>query len=255
MRQQDPPTDLPTAGCSDAHGRRGAGRRPGPDRLRGHPRGRHRPAPAADDGAQQPRRRLRPDRPDRGQGHRDDGITDRVEVFNVIGAGGTVAMARLMNEEGNGDLIMMMGLGVVGATFTNKTDSRVSMATPIAKLIEEPRASWCRRTRRSRRSASSSRPGRPIPAQGHRRRRFLPRRARPPVPDGDSRWPSGVDPDLGQLHLLRRRRRAADRAARQQDRLRHLGSRRVHRPDRGRPGAGARGVRRRSASPASTPRR
>ena len=28
----------------------------------------------------------------------DDDITGRVEVFNVIGAGGTVAMARLMNE-------------------------------------------------------------------------------------------------------------------------------------------------------------
>ena len=29
----------------------------------------------------------------------DDDITGRVEVFNVIGAGGTVAMARLMNEQ------------------------------------------------------------------------------------------------------------------------------------------------------------
>ena len=47
----------------------------------------------------------------------DDDITGRVEVFNVIGAGGTVAMARLMNERGNGDLMMMMGLGVVGAVF------------------------------------------------------------------------------------------------------------------------------------------
>ena len=28
----------------------------------------------------------------------DEDITGRVEVFNVIGAGGTVAMARLMNE-------------------------------------------------------------------------------------------------------------------------------------------------------------
>jgi putative tricarboxylic transport membrane protein len=65
------------------------------------------------------------------------GITDRVQVFNVIGAGGTVAMARLMNEKGNADLVMTMGLGVVGATFTNKTESRVSMATPIAKLIED----------------------------------------------------------------------------------------------------------------------
>ena len=41
----------------------------------------------------------------------DDDITGRVEVFNVIGAGGTVAMARLMNEKGNSDLMMMMGLG------------------------------------------------------------------------------------------------------------------------------------------------
>ena len=41
----------------------------------------------------------------------DDDITGRVEVFNVIGAGGTVAMARLMNEKGNDDLMMMMGLG------------------------------------------------------------------------------------------------------------------------------------------------
>ncbi len=56
----------------------------------------------------------------------DDDITGRIEVFNVIGAGGTVAMARLMNEKGNGDLMMMMGLGVVGATYTNGSKSRVS---------------------------------------------------------------------------------------------------------------------------------
>src|SRR5918994_4461479 len=49
----------------------------------------------------------------------EDEITGRIEVFNVIGAGGTVAMARLINEKGNGDLMMMMGLGVVGAVYTN----------------------------------------------------------------------------------------------------------------------------------------
>jgi putative tricarboxylic transport membrane protein len=70
----------------------------------------------------------------------DDDITGRVEVFNVIGAGGTVAMARLMNERGNGDLMMTMGLGVVGATYTNGSHIKASDATAIAKLIEDPGA-------------------------------------------------------------------------------------------------------------------
>ncbi|GAA1458983.1 Bug family tripartite tricarboxylate transporter substrate binding protein [Williamsia maris] len=68
----------------------------------------------------------------------DKDITGRVEVFNVIGAGGTVAMARLMNESGNDDLMMMMGLGVVGAGYTNGSTARVSNATPLAKMVEEP---------------------------------------------------------------------------------------------------------------------
>lgn len=67
----------------------------------------------------------------------DEDITRRVEVFNVIGAGGTVAMARLMNERGNGDLMMMMGLGVVGAVFTNGSNARASDATALAKMVEE----------------------------------------------------------------------------------------------------------------------
>lgn len=70
----------------------------------------------------------------------DDDITGRVEVFNVIGAGGTVAMARLMNERGNDDLMMMMGLGVVGATYTNGSKIKASDATALAKLIEDPGA-------------------------------------------------------------------------------------------------------------------
>ena len=67
----------------------------------------------------------------------DQDITGRVEVFNVIGAGGTVAMARLMNEEGNDDLMMMMGLGVVGAVYTNGSNALASNATPLAKMVEE----------------------------------------------------------------------------------------------------------------------
>ena len=67
----------------------------------------------------------------------DEKLTGRIEVFNVIGAGGTVAMARLMNERGNGDLMMMMGLGVVGATYTNGSKARASDATALAKMVEE----------------------------------------------------------------------------------------------------------------------
>lgn len=67
----------------------------------------------------------------------DDDITGRIEVFNVIGAGGTVAMNRLMNEKGNNDLMMMMGLGVVGATYTNGSKIKASDATAIAKMVEE----------------------------------------------------------------------------------------------------------------------
>ncbi|MGW6128940.1 Bug family tripartite tricarboxylate transporter substrate binding protein [Cellulomonas sp. NPDC055163] len=64
-------------------------------------------------------------------------LTGRFEVSNVSGASGTVAMQRLVNERGAEDLLMTMGLGVVGATYTNGSDARVSGATPIAQLIEE----------------------------------------------------------------------------------------------------------------------
>jgi putative tricarboxylic transport membrane protein len=70
----------------------------------------------------------------------DADLSGRFEVTNVIGAGGTVAMQRLLNEEGVDDLVMSMGLGVVGATYTNESKARVSQATPIARLIEDQEA-------------------------------------------------------------------------------------------------------------------
>jgi putative tricarboxylic transport membrane protein len=66
-----------------------------------------------------------------------EGLTGRFEVTNVIGASGTVAMQRLLNEEGATDLLMTMGLGVVGSVYTNESSARVSDATAIARLIEE----------------------------------------------------------------------------------------------------------------------
>jgi putative tricarboxylic transport membrane protein len=70
----------------------------------------------------------------------DADLSGRFEITNVIGAGGTVAMQRLLNEKGVEDLVMSMGLGVVGATYTNESKARVSQATPIARLIEDQEA-------------------------------------------------------------------------------------------------------------------
>ncbi|HEU4511857.1 MAG TPA: tripartite tricarboxylate transporter substrate binding protein [Nocardioidaceae bacterium] len=65
------------------------------------------------------------------------GVTESVEVFNLAGAGGTVGLSRTVSEEGNGKLLMMMGLGVVGAQYTNGSEATLEQTTPIAKLIEE----------------------------------------------------------------------------------------------------------------------
>ncbi|KQX89924.1 tripartite tricarboxylate transporter substrate-binding protein [Streptomyces clavifer] len=67
----------------------------------------------------------------------DAGLTHSIEVFNLPGAGGTVGLARLAGEHGNGKLAMSMGLGVVGAVHTNKSPKTLADTTPIARLTEE----------------------------------------------------------------------------------------------------------------------
>jgi putative tricarboxylic transport membrane protein len=67
----------------------------------------------------------------------EEELTGRFEITNVIGASGTVAMQRLLNEDGADDLMMTIGLGVVGAVFTNESSARITDATPLARLIEE----------------------------------------------------------------------------------------------------------------------
>lgn len=64
-------------------------------------------------------------------------ITGTVQVFNLPGAGGTVGLQRIVNEKGNGKLALQMGLGVVGAAYTQKSEASLAETTPIAKLIEE----------------------------------------------------------------------------------------------------------------------
>jgi putative tricarboxylic transport membrane protein len=67
----------------------------------------------------------------------DADLAQAIEVFNLEGAGGTVGLQRLVNEEGNEDLLMQMGLGVVGATYTNQSQATLEETTPVAGLIEE----------------------------------------------------------------------------------------------------------------------
>src|SRR5688500_6830922 len=70
----------------------------------------------------------------------EEQLAETIEVFNLEGAGGTVGLQRLVNEEGNADLLMQMGLGVVGAQYSNQSEATLDQTTPIAKLIEEAEA-------------------------------------------------------------------------------------------------------------------
>jgi putative tricarboxylic transport membrane protein len=59
------------------------------------------------------------------------------EVTNVIGAGGSVAMTRLMNAEGDERTLMTAGLGVVGSLYSFGAPYSMDDATPLAQLIED----------------------------------------------------------------------------------------------------------------------
>ncbi|HZJ09988.1 MAG TPA: tripartite tricarboxylate transporter substrate-binding protein [Trueperaceae bacterium] len=69
---------------------------------------------------------------------RDAGVVDQVEVFNVPGAGGTIGLAQLASSEsGNGDILMIMGLVMVGSILTNDAPVGLDQSTPIARLTAE----------------------------------------------------------------------------------------------------------------------
>jgi putative tricarboxylic transport membrane protein len=67
----------------------------------------------------------------------DDITGGSFEVTNVIGAGGSVAMTRLMNAEGDERTMMTAGLGVVGSLYSFGAPYKLDDATPLAQLIED----------------------------------------------------------------------------------------------------------------------
>lgn len=67
-----------------------------------------------------------------------EGITERPEIFNLEGGSGTAGLVRTVHERGNPELLMMMGLGVIGALHTNDAAASLDDVTPIARLLSEP---------------------------------------------------------------------------------------------------------------------
>ena len=67
----------------------------------------------------------------------EDGLIGSAPVTNVGGAGGTVGLANLANEQ-DPNTLMLTGLVMVGAVETNASATRIEDMTPIARLTEEP---------------------------------------------------------------------------------------------------------------------
>jgi putative tricarboxylic transport membrane protein len=68
----------------------------------------------------------------------EEKINSDVEVYNLEGAGGTTGLAKLASQKGKEGELMLMGLGVVGAVFTQGSEKTLEDTTPIARLISEP---------------------------------------------------------------------------------------------------------------------
>ena len=63
-------------------------------------------------------------------------LADSAPVTNIGGAGGTVGLASLANEN-DPHTLMVTGAVMVGAVETNASDTRIEDTTPIARLTEE----------------------------------------------------------------------------------------------------------------------
>jgi putative tricarboxylic transport membrane protein len=65
-------------------------------------------------------------------------VTGDIEAFNVEGAGGTIGLAELVNEHaGDENMLMVMGLVMIGAIGLNASPVGLDAVTPIAQLTGE----------------------------------------------------------------------------------------------------------------------
>ena len=64
-------------------------------------------------------------------------MAGNVQVQNLPGAGSTIALARLVNQKGNPESMQVMGLGLIGGIYANKSKITLADTTPIARLVQE----------------------------------------------------------------------------------------------------------------------
>ena len=69
-----------------------------------------------------------------------EGVVKSAQTQNVPGAGGTVGLAGFAGSKGRGETMMTMGLVMVGAIETNKSQATLDDVTPIARLTTEQEA-------------------------------------------------------------------------------------------------------------------
>jgi putative tricarboxylic transport membrane protein len=69
---------------------------------------------------------------------KDAGLASNVQVQNLPGAGSTIALSRLANQQGSAQSMQLMGLGLVGGIYANKSKTTLADTTPVARLTQEP---------------------------------------------------------------------------------------------------------------------
>ncbi|GAA5126298.1 Bug family tripartite tricarboxylate transporter substrate binding protein [Haloechinothrix salitolerans] len=70
----------------------------------------------------------------------DSGVTARVDVVNLPGDRGMAALSRARFEQGDGSLLLQMGLGLLANAHLAGLDDAVDELTPVARVIEEAEA-------------------------------------------------------------------------------------------------------------------
>lgn len=67
----------------------------------------------------------------------NEGYANTTEVLNVPGAGGSIGLARVVNQTGRGDTLMMTGTVMMGSIVATGTPHDLTDVTPIARLAND----------------------------------------------------------------------------------------------------------------------
>src|SRR3712207_9143563 len=68
---------------------------------------------------------------------RQNGIVTNPRRGNVPGAGGTVGLGQLVDQEGAGDVLMVMGTVMVGGIEVNDSEYSLDQTTPLAHVADD----------------------------------------------------------------------------------------------------------------------